>query len=61
MSGWGWEFTGRAGDPDGGGGGWLGGAPVDGFSPLAVGSGGKGALDLCTSQFPSPLCAELGQ
>lgn len=34
---------------------------MDGFSPLAVGSGGKGALDLCTSQFPSPLCAELGQ
>lgn len=45
--------------------GWPGGAPVDDFSPPAVpalGSGGEGALlDDSTSQFPCPLCGELGE
>lgn len=61
VSGWGWEFIGRAGTQGPEVGVVLGGAPMDGFSPLAVGSGGKGALDHCTSSFPSLLCGALRQ
>lgn len=58
MSGWGWDLQAELGPQTRG---WLGGAPVDSFSPLAVGSGGEGTLDLGTSRFSPPLCGELGQ